>query len=1476
MSSYEANIEIPLYDQYKFTNASAYDIVFYSAAETQKIHIGTKSNANSGIAVSDSNIVFAIQGNSNVGNAYTFCTGNSNAAMTIMGNGFVGVGVSNPSYVLDVGGTVNASQLLINGVPLSSSSGGGFTAISGNVSYSTCNIGIGKSNPVYALDVEGTVNATQLLINGSALSTSTGGGFNAVSNNCTYTTCNVGIGVGKSNPSYPLDVNGIINASSLYVNGAPYIGSQWVTNSNNTAISITSSNVGIGTSTPQVGLHIASDMRIDSNLYMAKSIAIQGLTIRKNTGAMANVTNVVSTIPGYTYNSNVNIGAASNHSITYQVGSTEYMRVNSNGMVGVGTTTPAYKLDVNGSANATTVLEAGVALTSKYALSNVLSNFMPTSGGTIAGMLTVSSNISYGNTGGDYYITTPGQGHIWANTGGSSSYANMNYSVGSNGSAGDHVFSVGGDKTTSSGTEVMRITSTTNVGIGTSNPAYKLDVNGTAKMANYTFNGNWISSISNVNIGASSNHSITYQIGSTELMRLSSNGMVGVGTSTPAYKLDVSGSANASTILEGGVALTSKYALSNVMSNFMPASGGTMTGTLNVSSNISYGSSGGDYFITTAGQGHIWANIGGSSSYTNMNYSVGSNGSAGDHVFSVGGDKNTSGGTEVMRLKSTGMVGVGTTAPSYKLDVNGSANATTVLEGGVAIASKYALSNVLSNFIPASGGTITGSLNTVGLNVSSNISFGSNGGDYYITTAGQGHIWANTGGSSTYSNMNYSVGSNGSAGDHIFSVGGDKNTSGGTEVMRITSTGNVGIGTSTPAYKLDVSGITKIANYTFAGNQVSSLCNVTINCASNYSFYLRAAGVDLMFINGTTGRVGVGMVTPNYMLDVLGTFNATTLYQNGVALHSSVTVDTTNASNITSGTLNSNRLPTSGVTAGSYGSNNLIPRLTVDATGRITAVSTLSMSVAASNVSGLAPSATINTTNASNITTGILPLSVLPTSSVTNSSIILGNASTYFTLTIDQYGRITGATSNNAISLSASSISSGTLAVAQGGTGATSTTGTGANVLANSPTLSGTVVATTVNATTLQQGGSAISSLFAASNHDAAAVTTGTFALARFQTSGVTASTYGSASSIPSVTVDQYGRVTSATSSNVSISTTNITSGTLAVARGGTGTTSSTGSGSVVLSTSPSISSMSVGSNIYMNNCPLYLKNSDSNHSLVYNQAVDGPRLCGWGGGYLGSTNGTNAIQWNSNGYIGIGTSPSYPLHVTTTAVSSGTGTTYYALYAAGGQGVAIVGNTTNVAFSIVTNGNVWANGAGFYVSSDERIKTNIVDISHKDALTIIDTLQPKHFKYIDVASGTDTQYGFIAQEVREVLPTAVTESTGFVPSIYTKTAVSGSNTLVFVGEHDLQEGDKVKLYAPNEEKEVIVNVLSVDDHEVVVDKTISSEDVFVYGKEVDDFLTLDDSTIVAVAVAGIKALKKENDNLRAEIGAIKEYLGIC
>jgi len=68
---------------------------------------------------------------------------------------------------------------------------------------------------------------------------------------------------------------------------------------------------------------------------------------------------------------------------------------------------------------------------------------------------------------------------------------------------------------------------------------------------------------------------------------------------------------------------------------------------------------------------------------------------------------------------------------------------------------------------------------------------------------------------------------------------------------------------------------------------------------------------------------------------------------------------------------------------------------------------------------------------------------------------------------------------------------------------------------------------------------------------------------------GVSASTYGSASSVPVIAINAQGQATSVTNTSIAISASQITSGTLPVANGGTGVTTSTGTGSVVLSASP-------------------------------------------------------------------------------------------------------------------------------------------------------------------------------------------------------------------------------------------------------------------------------------------------------------------
>jgi hypothetical protein len=95
----------------------------------------------------------------------------------------------------------------------------------------------------------------------------------------------------------------------------------------------------------------------------------------------------------------------------------------------------------------------------------------------------------------------------------------------------------------------------------------------------------------------------------------------------------------------------------------------------------------------------------------------------------------------------------------------------------------------------------------------------------------------------------------------------------------------------------------------------------------------------------TSGVVAGSYTAPNLSVDTYG--RITTI--SSVTLASSATTDTTNASNIGSGTLNALRLPTSGVTAGSYGGSSSIPVITVDTYGRLTTVSTVSVSIPGSS-----------------------------------------------------------------------------------------------------------------------------------------------------------------------------------------------------------------------------------------------------------------------------------------------------------------------------------------------------------------------------------------------------------------------------------------------------------------------------------------------------------------------------------------------
>src|SRR6056300_611119 len=652
--------------------------------------------------------------------------------------GSVGIGTTSPNTELHVDGTGQFGDYLKIGTGVTA----GYYQDSGNGAYRA--IGTGGNRGYYFQSYAGASTTMYVGLTG------------AYAGN---------VGIGTTNPSQELEVNGTVLANDYRALYNIYLTSpdSWIFRSTGGTerVRVTSAgNVGIGTTSPNVRLELRredSGDLFELNRPASTVSALYG-------GVASNHPYLYSNNGIFTLGVNNPDGGTGGEVsyITMRNGSTRYTTFEA-GNVGIGITNPLQKLHVSGNVD---IDNGGILLQQGYGINTGISGYdiwMPTT--TRVGIQTAGAErlsiLNNGNVG--IGTTSPAsQLHLYGASGATGEIRLES----SNGKA----FTIGSTGTSygsannliiydiNASTERLRIDTNGKVGIGVTNPSRELVVAGNVGLSGsntyifggdneilagqdgsgyYFATGNGQNLTKPVFIGDNNSY-IRFQSGDAERMRITSSGEVGIGTSNPETNLHIWNSESGQTatnvaglFIENGGNSNSYYVFqtaTGVGKSFSITNAGNVgIGTTSPVGKLQIGGTSGNLLTVgtltnswngevaigvTNGNGVIISKVN-TANDTNrvlVFYRDDTNGASIFGYTPSGGSKDI--GFQIRANASSyfngGNVGIGTTSPSTKLDVNGVVTAT----GGNSTNwnTAYGWGDHSGQYLPINGGTVGGAV----------------------------------------------------------------------------------------------------------------------------------------------------------------------------------------------------------------------------------------------------------------------------------------------------------------------------------------------------------------------------------------------------------------------------------------------------------------------------------------------------------------------------------------------------------------------------------------------------------------------------------------------------------------------------------------------------------------------------------------------------------------------------------------------
>ncbi|HLY70955.1 MAG TPA: hypothetical protein VKR53_14580 [Puia sp.] len=552
------------------------------------------------------------------------------------------------------------------------------------------------------------------------------------------------VGIGTVSPLSTLDVRGSFSGGTRVFTGTTSASSTdcilVFTGSSASAVTLPDAtactgriylikNASTSGTTPLLTVNTTSSQTIDGlstylldQTYESVMLISNGTNWNVSAQNAAAVLGAVWDLGGNNLSSVQNLGTTSNYDLPFITNNTERMRISNAGNLGIGATsfsvTNPEKLLVQAGTTASVNLMQGHGKINNYLQVNVQND----SAGTLASSDLVAT-ADNGNETVNYVDLGINSSANTQNVMGAANDAYLystgnNFLIGNGTAAKALVFMTGG--TTQSTNERMRIDGSGNVGIGTTSPSAKLHIYAAAgnnplllqglptgstsdnlltistttgvvnSLPFSSFSTGWLlggNSVASIQkFGTTSNYDLPFITNNIERMRVGSAGNVGIGSSTfnatNPEKLLVQAGTTTSFNLVQGHGKINNYLQLNVQND----SAGTLS-----SSDV----------VATADNGNETVNfvdLGINSSANTQNvmgaaddaylYATGNNFLIGNGtaskalVFMTGG--TTQSANERMRVDGSGNVGIGTTAPTTVLDVNGTVKMRSTVQVGTA------------------------------------------------------------------------------------------------------------------------------------------------------------------------------------------------------------------------------------------------------------------------------------------------------------------------------------------------------------------------------------------------------------------------------------------------------------------------------------------------------------------------------------------------------------------------------------------------------------------------------------------------------------------------------------------------------------------------------------------------------------------------------------------------------------------------